>query len=43
MVDLLEKKDLDGLKILFQHHFEESRETCLNAVKANRLIEIPNE
>ena len=43
MVDLLEKHDLEGLKTLFQHHFEESRETCLNAVRANKLIEIQDE
>lgn len=42
MVDLLEKRDLEGLKKLFQHHFEESKETCLAAVKANKLIEISN-
>ena len=40
MVNLLEKKDLDGLKILFQHHFEESKETCLSAVREKKLIEI---
>lgn len=39
MVDLLEKRDLEGLKTLFQHHFEESKETCLKAVTVNRLIE----
>ena len=43
MVDLLEKRDLEGLKELFQHHFEESRETCLAAVRANKLIEIQDE
>ena len=43
MVDLLEKRDLDGLKTLFRHHFEESKETCLNAVRANKLIEIQDE
>ena len=36
MVDLLEKRDLEGLKTLFHHHFEESRETCLAAVRARR-------
>jgi DNA-binding GntR family transcriptional regulator len=43
MVDLLEKRDLEGLKVLFQHHFEESKETCLNAVRTKKLIEIPND
>ena len=43
MVDLLEKRDLGSLKALFRHHFEESRETCLNAVRTNRLIEIQDE
>ena len=43
MVDLLEKRDLENLKALFRHHFEESRETCLNAVRVNRLIEIQEE
>ncbi|MBQ7655866.1 MAG: GntR family transcriptional regulator [Clostridia bacterium] len=43
MVDLLEKRDLEGLKVLFQHHFEESRQTCLNAVRANKLLEIDDE
>ena len=40
MVDLLEKRDLEGLKSLSQHHLEESRETCLNAVRTKKLIEI---
>lgn len=40
MVDLLEKKDLEALKALFHHHFEESKETCLNAVRTKKLIEI---
>ncbi len=35
MVELLEKKDLEGLKQLMHHHLEESKETCLNAM-ANR-------
>ena len=43
MVALLEKRDLEGLKSLSQHHLEESRETCLNAVRANKLIEIQDE
>ena len=38
MVDLLESRDLEGLKTLFHHHFDESKETCLNAVRANKLI-----
>ena len=40
MVDLLEKRDLEGLKALFQHHFEESKETCLAAVRDKKLIEV---
>ena len=40
MVDLLEKRDLDGLKTLFQHHFEESKETCLKAVTDNKLLQV---
>ena len=40
MVDLLEKRDLEGLKSLFHHHFEESKETCLNAVRTKKLIEL---
>ena len=40
MVDLLEKRDLEGLKKLSQHHLEESRETCLKAVRDKKLIEI---
>jgi DNA-binding GntR family transcriptional regulator len=43
MVNLLEKRDLEGLKTLFQHHFEESKETCLTAVRTKKLIEIPND
>ena len=33
MVDLLEQRDLEGLKELMQHHLEESKETCLAAVR----------
>lgn len=33
MVDLLEKRDLESLKELTQHHLEESKETCLAAVR----------
>ncbi|NLD83440.1 MAG: GntR family transcriptional regulator [Clostridiales bacterium] len=33
MVDLLERRDLEGLKELMQHHLEESKETCLAAVR----------
>lgn len=40
MVDLLEKRDLEGLKSLSRHHLEESRETCLKAVRAKKLLEI---
>ncbi|MBQ8080379.1 MAG: GntR family transcriptional regulator [Clostridia bacterium] len=37
MVDLLRAKDLDGLMKLMQHHYEESKEACLNALKANQF------
>ena len=33
LVDLLEKRDLEGLQQLMQHHLEESKETCLAAVR----------
>ncbi len=33
MVELLEKKDLAALRELMQHHLEESKTTCLNAMK----------
>ena len=33
MVDLLEARDLEGLKALSQHHLDESKETCLAAVR----------
>ncbi len=33
MLELLKEKDLEGLKLLMQHHLEESKDTCLNAVK----------
>lgn len=36
MVALLEKKDLEGLCRLSQHHLEESKQTCLNAVSGGR-------
>ena len=32
MVSLLKARDLEGLKVLFNHHLEESKETCLKAV-----------
>ncbi len=37
MVELLQNKDLDGLSELYAHHLEESKETCLEAVKQRRL------
>ena len=37
MVDLLEKRDLEGLKVLMHHHLEESKETCLKAVADRKL------
>lgn len=33
MVELLKNRDLEGIKKLMQHHLEESKETCLAAVK----------
>jgi DNA-binding GntR family transcriptional regulator len=33
MVELLKNRDLDGLSKLYEHHLEESKETCLQAVK----------
>ena len=33
MLEQLKNKDLEGLKALMQHHLEESKDTCLNAVK----------
>ena len=33
MLEQLRNKDLEGLKALMQHHLEESKDTCLNAVK----------
>ena len=38
MVELLEKRDLPGMMTLMQHHLEESKETCLQAI-ANRQRE----
>ena len=37
MVELLEKRDLEGLKTLMHHHLEESKETCLQAVAERRF------
>lgn len=37
MVQLLEKRDLEGLKALMNHHLEESKETCLKAVMEKRF------
>ena len=37
MVDLLERRDLEGLKTLMHHHLEESKETCLQAVAERRF------
>ena len=38
LVELLEKRDLPGMMALMQHHLEESKETCLQAI-ANRQRE----
>ncbi len=35
MVELLRDRDLEGLKLLMQHHLDESKETCLAAVRVN--------
>lgn len=37
MVELLEKRDLEGMKTLMHHHLEESKETCLQAVAERRF------
>ena len=37
MLELLEKRDLEGLKTLMHHHLEESKETCLKAVSERKL------
>ena len=39
MVNLLEKRDLEGLKALSQHHLDESKETCLAAVRARNKLQ----
>lgn len=36
MVELLEKRDLEGLKKLMEHHLDESKQTCLQAVQHKR-------
>ena len=36
MVDLLEARDLEGLKRLMAHHLEESKQTCLATVAARK-------
>ena len=33
MLEMLEKRDLSGLMEFMHHHLEESKDTCLNAVK----------
>ena len=38
MVDLLENRDLEGLKVLMQHHLDESKDTCLVAVRERNKI-----
>ena len=35
MADLLKAHDLEGLKELMHHHLEESKETCLKAIRNN--------
>ncbi len=35
IVELLKQKDVEGLKTLVAHHFEESRNTCLNTIQQN--------
>ena len=39
MVELLEQRDLPGLEKLMQSHLEESRQTCLSALKNNEILE----
>ncbi|MBQ7455761.1 MAG: FCD domain-containing protein, partial [Clostridia bacterium] len=36
IVDALEARDLEKLKELMQHHLEESKETCLETVRARK-------
>jgi DNA-binding GntR family transcriptional regulator len=36
MVDLLEKRDLQGMMKLMEHHLEESKQTCLVAVSNHK-------
>ena len=38
MVDLLEARDLSGLTELTLHHLDESKETCLNAVRSRNAV-----
>ena len=37
MADALENRDLEGLKQLFVNHLEESKQTCIAAVKNRRF------
>ena len=37
--DLLEKRDLEGLQRLMEHHLDESKETCLAAVRARNKLQ----
>ena len=39
LVDLLEKRDLEGLQRLMEHHLDESKETCLAAVRARNKLQ----
>ena len=36
MVDLLEKRDLPGMMKLMEHHLDESKQTCLEAVSNHK-------
>lgn len=37
MIELLKQRDLEGLCKLMQHHLDESKETCLNVVRAGKI------
>ena len=38
MIDFLTARDLEGLSRLMRHHLDESKETCLNAVRSGKRL-----
>ncbi|MDD2428649.1 MAG: GntR family transcriptional regulator [Eubacteriales bacterium] len=38
MIDFLRARDLEGLCRLMRHHLDESKETCLNAVRSGKRL-----